>query len=506
MAMKENTIIYLALLFPSLCNLNTSTDEAIPLITVQKNGDEAHEFILNPDAISMMKQVSSPVKIIAAIGDARVGKSTALNFIHYTLSNVSSSASDTKNVEEIFVTGDTMNPVTHGVWIAKPNGMNDVILLDVAGVDPGLMLFMKESPSNHTLEFLYKIVRLSEEAFGTKKSEYFPRLTAVLRGALKPPQGYENIDQYITDALITAKWKDESDDQRDAIRTRFPKDHITVFNIPYDASTPKYLKTPKQFLGSEYLESIENLTQHLFELPEKKSLGGAVLDGPALAELAKNLVKDMNDKTRWNDLNPSFYSLFEENLCRKSYEKYIEPLLRLRKAEDMETQKDEKLMLFKENCKLPKCIIQAEIDIDKAITLQKERERQQNDFVTNLKIVVLIAAAVAMVAVVAPVVVVPLLNHFLSRFLSDAQLKENITVLYNSEYETIGLRGVEWVWNKEAERLGLSGKESGVVAQEVELLYPWAVTEGHDGYQQVNYLALRLLIWTKKFQQKAVKT
>lgn len=56
--------------------------------------------------------------------------------------------------------------------------------------------------------------------------------------------------------------------------------------------------------------------------------------------------------------------------------------------------------------------------------------------------------------------------------LSDVQLKENVTVLNNPGYETIRLHGVEWVWNQDEERLGLSGKGSGVVAQEVELLYP----------------------------------
>ena len=60
----------------------------------------------------------------------------------------------------------------------------------------------------------------------------------------------------------------------------------------------------------------------------------------------------------------------------------------------------------------------------------------------------------------------------LATLLSDVQLKESVTVLNNSEYETIGLCGVEWVWNQDAERLGPSGKGSGVVAQDVELLYP----------------------------------
>ena len=57
-------------------------------------------------------------------------------------------------------------------------------------------------------------------------------------------------------------------------------------------------------------------------------------------------------------------------------------------------------------------------------------------------------------------------------------------------------------WNgfgiKMLERLGLSGKGSGVIAQEVELLYLWTVTEGYDGYKRVEYSAVRLLMWAKK--------
>ena len=57
-------------------------------------------------------------------------------------------------------------------------------------------------------------------------------------------------------------------------------------------------------------------------------------------------------------------------------------------------------------------------------------------------------------------------------------------------------------WNgfgiKVLERLGLSGKGSGVITQEVELLYPWALTEGYDKYKRVDYSALRLLIWANK--------
>lgn len=75
-------------------------------------------------------------------------------------------------------------------------------------------------------------------------------------------------------------------------------------------------------------------------------------------------------------------------------------------------------------------------------------------------------------------------------FLSDSRLKENITLLPYSEYETIGLHSFSWVWSKAAEGLGKSGCDQGLIAQDVEKLYPWAVGTGPDGYKRVNYKAL----------------
>lgn len=73
---------------------------------------------------------------------------------------------------------------------------------------------------------------------------------------------------------------------------------------------------------------------------------------------------------------------------------------------------------------------------------------------------------------------------------SDSQLKQNIATMPYSEYATIGLHSFSWVWSKAAEGLCKSGRAQGLIAQDVEKLYPWAVGTGHDGYKRVNYKAL----------------
>jgi len=67
-------------------------------------------------------------------------------------------------------------------------------------------------------------------------------------------------------------------------------------------------------------------------------------------------------------------------------------------------------------------------------------------------------------------------------FLSDQRLKQNITILSQSEYDIVNLTVVDWKWTETArEKFGLGDTGTGVIAQEVEILYPWAVVTGSDG-------------------------
>lgn len=69
----------------------------------------------------------------------------------------------------------------------------------------------------------------------------------------------------------------------------------------------------------------------------------------------------------------------------------------------------------------------------------------------------------------------------------------------HSEFEEIGLQSYSWVWSKKAvAELGIRGIEHGVIAQEVEKLYPWAVVMGDEGYKKVNYAALKQLVVEKR--------
>lgn len=57
------------------------------------------------------------------------------------------------------------------------------------------------------------------------------------------------------------------------------------------------------------------------------------------------------------------------------------------------------------------------------------------------------------------------------------------------------IRVVSWEWNDEAAALGLppGDRRVGVIAQELEKLFPELVKPGADGYRRVDYSALAAL-------------
>lgn len=67
---------------------------------------------------------------------------------------------------------------------------------------------------------------------------------------------------------------------------------------------------------------------------------------------------------------------------------------------------------------------------------------------------------------------------------SDRRLKKNI-----QHIDTIdGVKFYTWQWNETADQIGVSGDRTvGVIAQELEAIYPELVIEGSDGYLRVNY-------------------
>lgn len=90
---------------------------------------------------------------------------------------------------------------------------------------------------------------------------------------------------------------------------------------------------------------------------------------------------------------------------------------------------------------------------------------------------------------------------------SDERFKQQITNLPDALNNLLQLRGTSYFFNKEAFPASnfSSNKQIGLIAQEVEKIFPELVTTNGDGYKSVNYLGLiPVMIESIKDQQKQI--
>jgi hypothetical protein len=91
---------------------------------------------------------------------------------------------------------------------------------------------------------------------------------------------------------------------------------------------------------------------------------------------------------------------------------------------------------------------------------------------------------------------------------SDQRLKRNIQPLNDQSAKLTRLRAVSFEWNKAEypDRNLEDGRQLGVIAQEIEKVYPELVSTGKDGYKSVNYNGLFApVIETIKEQQAKIE-
>ena len=461
--------------------------------------DDKRIYKLNQDILEKISQLQGPIQVIAAVGSARVGKSTTLNLI----SHIWNGKNENSAVEEIFKTGDSYDAVTRNVWahIIKPkNGKGNIVLLDVEGTDLGddkltnrlsmftammssvLNVFALNIVGNGDIGFLYRIARLCDLVFKDKNvRSNFPKLRVVIRTKLAPPSNDK----------IRGQIDKRGSGQGQIIQKYFPRSTIEVSHIPT-------FSDPKKLNKSDW-GAFRTLTSNLQTSPEKRSFEGSLIDGATLKQLAEKVVEAMNSNDSWKEFGDA-YATLERDICRRSYEKHIIPVLR-QTSKGIGDKMIDALDKFTKDC-----VQEDEITIAKEalmITLNAKREREdeekrrqedeerrraeegnrrrkeENNNWENLKAGVKYA--------------LPFLAGYL---FSDQNLKYNVTNLPHSDYNDIGLRGVCWKWNEDAKKsFGLTGEGCGVIAQEVGMLYPWAVSQGKDGYLRVQYDILHEMIY-----------
>ncbi|XP_031574747.1 protein MNN4-like [Actinia tenebrosa] len=299
-----------------------------------------------------------------------------------------------------------------------------------------------------------------------------------------------------------------------------------------------------------------SLVKSMKNMPFKETINGATMNGPMIQELAKKLVEALN-KNSWV-LFSDTYTMMEKTLCDSAFDSLITPLQRIdyrsiiakrrdvlkgfseqcvleaereragewiddvidgkQKAEEKERQAEEQRRQKEEEERR-----QREIEAERRREEERQRQRMEQErrnreaaerkrreeeerarraeesrrqAQRNLEEIERAKRkakkkknnVVKVLGVIAGVAAI----------FSDERLKQNITTIPDSEYEKIGLRGVTWVWNEKTQTLGMRGEEQGVIAQEVEKVYPQAVIMGSDGYKRVYYSFLDNLLVDKK--------
>lgn len=558
--MKLQLAAVLQLIFTTLLSsVCYCSPPAKPLL---KYDVETKKFILSDDALRDIEALTGPVKIVGAIGDARVGKSTNLNFIRYFLGG-----NKNQGVQKVFNTSDSVEACSTGVEISvvrDTNGAGSTILIDTEGTNlgnnentdllsiftvllsSGLALFAREAVQNHNVQFLYRVSRLSEQIWtqNDANTKSFPELMIILRGALSPSSG-KTLQGQMKDFILDGKYGE-------TIKRHFSRDHIKVRDIPYVGDL-KRLNDLEQFPRDDYANVASSLAEDFKRFPAKKTVSGAYMDGKMIADLARKLQAAINQNS-WSGFS-DVYAALETNLCDRSFREIVEPFLE-KNLDEIKYSENGILERFKEKCtlepeitktgnKISQAIAKKEEIIEKQRRLDEERKRKADEEIRERqreaqrqqkereieerlekeriereraeeqrriqeenvrrareetrRLEAAVAARRSREKKKKNVIKAVLGGAAVLGIISDSRLKENITAMPHSEFEEIGLQSYSWVWSKKAvAELGIRGIQHGVIAQEVEKLYPWAVVMGDEGYKKVNYAALKQLVVEKR--------
>ena len=105
-------IAFGTLLSDSGFDIVTEAQQAKILLHSVNNKSSPNAFELNLDVLKEILQMERPIRVIAAVGNARVGKSTFLN----VFSSIISREGKSNAIKEVFKSGASLDPVTCGVW------------------------------------------------------------------------------------------------------------------------------------------------------------------------------------------------------------------------------------------------------------------------------------------------------------------------------------------------------------------------------------------------------
>lgn len=346
------------------------------------------KFCLHDSALKVLKKLPAPVKVLAAVGDARIGKSTFLNmaYLHWD-------PSYPLRGNLPFGVGSTTQPCTRGVWIyvrCLPKG-GSLVFVDVEGTQLGddavteqlsaftavmsslIILFVREVVNNAALIFLYHTTKLGKMF---PDSERFPLLQVAIRDPLGLSPHFPSRQEEVVHSLTAPNHHDPNDNVRSEIASVFAPTRISACEVAFQERNQ--LENLQRLQCGPYFDSVLCTLANIKKIiPPKLTPQGMEMSGEDLVEMLQSLFRALEN----GDIAvlESAYERLEEQMCRNKYKMLIEPLLSMSEDEFLSNEQ-QYLKDFEKQCKVKRYLhrVQGEIETKKSNILQKKAAEKES--------------------------------------------------------------------------------------------------------------------------------
>ena len=381
--LKVLAIVALLALTASSC----SAESGKQLVSINETSGE---YQLNESTLSVIEELPGPILVLAAVGDARIGKSTFLNTVYLQWDPMLP-----KSGTRPFLVDGTAKACTHGVWIyihRLPEG-GSLILVDVEGDNLGndvvteqlsaltavmssyIILFVHQMVKNKDLEFLFHTAKLGKMF---PDSDNFPHLGVAIRDPLDLDQTFVDRSSEVAHWLTSPTHGDGNDKMREEICAVFPQTVITAFEVENQ-------KNLQELSSGPYFDSVKKISSHLKKIIPSKATPTRrkmEMSGRNLAEMIRQLFTALKN----GDITAleNAYERLEKQMCDTHYSEWIAPLLEKNDDEFMSTEQHH-LEEFAKRCKIDSYIrhITQEIKTKKdgitRVRQAKEEERKAQE-------------------------------------------------------------------------------------------------------------------------------
>lgn len=371
----------------------TSLDAPLSEAALQVVTYNESEYELNENALLLIERLPPPVKVLAAVGDARIGKSTFLNMVHlHWDSGDAVSDNGASDAELPFEVGSTTEVCTTGVWLhvhRLPDG-GSLVLVDVEGANLGndvvteqlsaftavmssyILLFVREVVNNPALEFIYHVAKLGNMF---PNSDHFPHLGVAIRDALDLSSKFTDRKSEVVDALTSSARSDNNNKLREEIAKQISPNQISAFEIEYQ--NRKELENLQMLKAGPYYDSALQIINNLKNLvPAKVTPNGMEMCGGDLVVMIRKLFDALGS----GDIKAlaTAYDRLEAQMCDEHYTEWIQPLMRM-SEEDFMSKMEHHVEQFRALCKINSHIdrVQDETSTRSSMITQERKIREE---------------------------------------------------------------------------------------------------------------------------------